>query len=363
MFHPGVFNTILLILGDVSLIDAHLDISFPTVVSDYLFQVYSNFQKDEFMIKEEICEYVFDKYHTILSDIEHFNHFRELLSDPNHKWHNKRGRVTQLLMLHSDEDLYDNFLTNEIDLAEFFYGVVGKQLESRMMGHFSLPYFVVHYPDLIKRLNNPSQCWDSLYFLFSKFATDSVQILNQLEKMGIPFDENANVWADLISCEAIEWFLQKGFPIKTKRQLESFLLEIITADAYHLMPIFEKNYNEFKQRSDKKLTICASLLQECLNFDIFKKLCKLGVIDIPTTLEYSFCLGSNDEASDSSNEEDETETDEEDETETDEEDETETDEEVTLYFTPQQLAQLKQINTTKPDDNPCYHREHLHREF
>ena len=324
MFQPGAFNTILLILGDISLIDEHLDSSCSTVVSEHLYQVYSDFQNDEFIIKEEICEYVFDKYHSILSDIEHFKQFHELLSNPNHEWYHKRGRITQLMMLRSYEDLYDNFITNEIDLAEFFYGVVGKQLESRMIGHFSLPYFVVHYHDLIKRLNNPSRCWDSLYFLFSKFATDSVQILNQLEKMGIPFDEKANVWADLNSCEAIEWFLQKGFPIKTKRQLESFLLEIITADAYHLMPIFEKHYIEFKQLSDKKLTITPSLLNESLNFDIFSKLCQLGVINTPKTLEYSFLLGSNDEETSDSNDEEE-----------------ETDQ-VTLYLTDEQLATLHQ---------------------
>lgn len=289
-FTPSAFNVVLMMHGNVNLIDQYFDDSVLVTVSDHLYQVYSNYANGTFIISENICEYVFDKYPSVFNDVDHFTEFFTILSDTNYEWYHKRGRIIQLLILRSYEDRYDHFRVDEIDLAKFFYNVVGKQYDDNIFGKYSLPYFVVHYPDLIKPFGDVSICWINLNFLFDDFENHGVLIMNQLEKMGIPMNNDNNVWADLFSSEAIEWFLKRDFPIRTKYQLESFLVEIVTCDALHLMPIFEQKFKEFRLKSDEQLTIFPAMFFDCLNFDVFEKLCNLGVIEKPKSLIYSFCF-------------------------------------------------------------------------
>lgn len=283
-FTPGAFNVVLLRIGNFDLIEHYLDKWCSTVVKNHLYAYFSESNQE---IDVTVCEHIFDHYPSIFREVKNFNDFYSLISNKSHPWYHKRGRITQLVILRTYKDYYDHFLVDELDLAEFFYDVIGKRYDKHCCGKYSLPYFVIHYPDII--LKDACDVWTELNFWFCDFDSHNTLILNQLEKMSVPVNFETFYWPDIGSREAIDWFLERGFPLKTKTQLETFLLLIITCDAHDLFPVFERNFIRYKQgpEGDKKLTIFPLVLNDILNFDIFQKLCQLGVIETPTTLDYS----------------------------------------------------------------------------
>lgn len=289
-FTKDVFNTILLIWGDLNIIDKYLMSGHPFKRLPY------NMCENEYVINESTMTHVYDHHRYLIKQIKHMNKFIQLFSDPNHVWFNKRGRIVQILCMVSYRGKYDSFKDNEFEFAKFFYSVIGDHYDKNLLGGYSLAYFRVHFSYFRKYFSEEkdfSDLWYHLKYYFRNFEENSVFILNGLIEIGIPLDLNLNFWGDLTEV-ALHWFLDKGLLINTRSKLSCFLLEIIYHDAFYFWPIFEENFLKFKQTSDKKLTIYPSIFLDCMNFDIFKKLCAIGAIEKPTSTIYKLDLNFSD---------------------------------------------------------------------